>query len=166
MKTPNISHQRVRDLLDYDEETGVFTWRQRVGNVAAGTRAGSILSCNRRQLEVDGISIKTSRLAWFYVTGEWPSRNLDHKDCNSLNDAFQNLRECSQTQNQGNRRRPSNNSSGYKGVHYCNTNKTYLARVRFKGKCFCLGSFDDPEKAHAAYVAKARELFGEFARAA
>lgn len=90
---------------------------------------------------------------------------VDHKNGNSLDNRLCNLRRATKAQNCQNSKTPRNNTSGFKGV----TKLTYASGiVRFTAqiKGTYLGTFDTPEEAHAAYVAKATELFGEFARAA
>ena len=63
-----------------------------------------------------------------------------------------------------NKKRPSNNKSGFKGV--CQVGDKWQAGIKHQGKSIHLGWHDTPEEAHAAYVAAASRIFGEFARAA
>lgn len=167
MKTLDIQRAHLFEVLHYDSESGIFMWKARSGSRAAGKRAGSICKdTGRRVIQVNGNRVRASRLAWFYVYGAWPEGELDHADCNVLNDAISNLRDCTRTQNAGNIRRPKSNTSGFKGVSLIKSSGKYRATIKINRKSVWLGSFHDPRKAHEAYVAKARELFGEFARAA
>jgi hypothetical protein len=88
---------------------------------------------------------------------------VDHINRNTLDNRRENLRLATQSQNQANRGKPSNNTSGYKGVRWHKTAKKWVAQIKFKKLYFYLGSFDKPEEAYAAYCAKAKELYGEFA---
>jgi hypothetical protein len=112
---------------------------------------------------------KAHRLAWAHYYGIWPTRRLDHIDGNSANNAIANLRECSMSQNLGNAKRRADNSSGYKGVgrsnYWKHQNKPWTAVIRVDGKRHHLGRYKTPAEAHVAYVAAAKKLFGEFARA-
>ena len=90
------------------------------------------------------------------------SFQVDHKDGNGLNNQRNNLRPCTATQNQGNRRGTrKGNRSGYKGVT-CNKGK-WVARLQKKNKTITLGRFINIEDAARAYDAAALEYFGEFA---
>lgn len=89
---------------------------------------------------------------------------VDHKDCDGLNCVRGNLRLASNTENSRNQRISSRNTSGYKGVTWNKKSGKWQAGIKFDGKSYHLGLFDDPALAHAAYCEKAKELFGEFAR--
>jgi hypothetical protein len=91
---------------------------------------------------------------------------VDHKNGNGLDNRRENLRVCTRAQNGMNRRRGKNNTSGYKGVHWCASKQRWLARISVNGKQRSLGQYTDPQQAYAAYCAAALELHGEFARLA
>lgn len=158
-----LTASRVRELLDYDPATGVFRWKiARRGFAAAGDVAGGP---NTRGLywaiRVDGRRYRAHRLAWLYVYGSWPPGHLDHKDMVKWNNKVDNLRPATRSQNGGNRSRYANNRSGYKCVR--EHHGKWAARIQINGAGVHLGVFETPEMAHAAYVAKAKEVFGEFA---
>ncbi len=88
---------------------------------------------------------------------------VDHVDGNGLNNVRANLRLATHAQNQHNRRLQSNNSTGFKGVIWRKDCKRYQAFIKFNNKRKHIGYFDNPADAHAAYMAAAREYFGEFA---
>ncbi len=165
--------ERLREVLDYDPETGVFAWKQREGarkgwnTRFAGTRAGC-LSQGYVAVKIDGVLYLAHRLAWLYVHGEWPLQ-IDHIDTNRANNRFANLRLADTSQNGANRGPPRNNSSGFKGVTYCaggKRRKRWQAAIKRGQRMFNLGRFATPEEAHAAYAKAAAEHFGEFARSA
>jgi hypothetical protein len=159
-----LTVERLREVLDYDPATGVFTWliatsrRVRIGSVA-----GTVDPRGYRHINVDGHRYYAHRLAWFYVYGEWPAGILDHEDQVPGHDWFKNLRPATQSKNLANSRRKTDSLSGFKGVAYVPRLSRWQARVAINGKRFYIGSFATPEEAHAAYMAKARELYGEFA---
>src|SRR4051794_18660745 len=109
-----IGHSELKDILDYDPDTGEFTWRMkyarciRVGK-KAGARSGLYIRVN-----INGVPYSAHTLAWFYVHGEWAK--VDHKNLDGYDNRIANLRRCTDSQNNANRRRPMNNSSGYKSV--------------------------------------------------
>jgi hypothetical protein len=88
---------------------------------------------------------------------------VDHIDGNGLNNTRLNLRLADHSRNQMNRPAGKNNSAGYKGVSYHKAAGKFLSQIGHNGKNIYLGLHDTPEAAHAAYVAAALELHGEFA---
>jgi hypothetical protein len=90
--------------------------------------------------------------------------NVDHKDGDGLNNSRSNLRACTGTQNQCNRKGlQRNNTVGYVGVEYApKRNKPYRARVHFRGRHHFAGWHATKEEAAAARDRLAKELHGEF----
>jgi HNH endonuclease len=153
---------RLRELFKYDAVTGEFARIVNRQRYAAGTIAGWIDAYGYRCIGIDGKSYKAHRLAWLWMTGEFPACEIDHIDGNPLNSRWENLRAADHGQNARNQKLRADNKSGFKGVR-ANCQK-WVARIRVNGKTVVIGSFVTPEAAHAAYAAKASELFGEFAR--
>jgi hypothetical protein len=160
-----LTAERLRELLDYDPETGIFTWRANRGRARAGMVAGYLARDGYRLIEIDGHPYQAHRLAWLYVFGEWPEGYLDHRDCDRDNNAIDNLRTANRHQNAGNSRISKRNTSGYKGVSWHKRDRKWQAQIYRDGKACSLGYFDDPEEAHEAYMDAAREYWGEFASA-
>jgi HNH endonuclease len=156
---PRLTRARLRELLHYDEDTGEFRWWMRVGDeVRLGEVAGHV------EIRVDERTYRAHQLAWFYTTGRWGRPMIDHRDGNSTNNRWTNLRRATASQNRANSRRSRHNTSGFKGVCLCRRSGRWHAYVYKNGRRIHLGMFARPEAAHAAYVAAARKLFGEFAR--
>lgn len=87
-KQPNLTHERVREALDYNPATGIFKWKIRISyNVFAGTITGQKSKANGYSyIRLDNEEVTTARMAIFYMTGEWPERrvrfiNGDKSDC-------------------------------------------------------------------------------------
>jgi hypothetical protein len=97
------------------------------------------------------------------MTGEWPSAEIDHIDKNKLNNAWNNLRAASRAQNLTNV--AARSATGFKGVYWDKRRKKWKSHITHNRKTINLGRFNSPEAAHAAYMAKATELFQEFASA-
>lgn len=87
---------------------------------------------------------------------------VDHIDGDPANNIVENLRWVTETENHWNMRKPITNTTGYKGVSYSKARKKYEAKISIDNKTTHLGRFDTAEEAHAAYVAKAKELHGEY----
>lgn len=163
----SLDLDRLQEVLDYDPETGVFSWRIRIGpRCKLGQPAGCIKTQGYRRIAIDGVSYTASHLAWYHFYGEPSDSDLDHKDRNKDNNRISNLRKATFSQNSMNIGRLVTNTSGFKGVSKFsfNTRKKWRAQIRQNGKRFYLGAFDTPEEAYAAYCAKAAELHGKFMR--
>lgn len=158
------SAERVRELLDYNALTGGFLWRASPSrNTPAGSVAGA--DCEGyRLIRVAGGRYKAHQLAWLYMTGEWPSRQVDHKDTNRSNNRWDNLRLATGSQNKANMGKRADNTSGFKGVRWYPQTNRWVAQIGFQGKRKTIGYFKSPELAHVAYCEAADRLFGEFAR--
>lgn len=164
---PCLSQHELMQLLTYSPETGEFRWLVTSSNRAvSGSVAGSQTSKGYVAIQVLGQRHLAHRLAWLYMTGEWPSGQIDHKDRRRSNNRWSNLREASNRQNAHNVAVKASSKTGLKGVHFIAEAGLFTARIRHDGKRISLGCYRTAEEAHLAYVAKAEELLGEFARAA
>ncbi len=162
-----IAFWRLRNLLSYDPDTGEFTWLSAPSRrVKPGRRAGYVNGRGYVSIAVEGRLYLAHRLAWFWMTGEWPHAYIDHIDCDTLNNRWNNLREATYSQSATNQRISRVNKSGLKGVSRQQRGKKWKAQVTFKGKTYYLGLFDSKEEAHAAYKYAAKKLHGDYARAA
>jgi hypothetical protein len=158
----SLSAERLRELLDYDPETGVFTWRGRPGNgVRAGAVAGRVLSTGYRSIKVDRVEHFAHRLVFLYVTGAWPQQEVDHVDCVKDNNRWANLRDVDHSTNKRNLRRAlSTNRLGVLGVDRYRTGK-YRATARgIDGRQVHLGHHKTIEEASAAFKAFKAQLPG------
>lgn len=133
-------------------------------NTIVGTRAGSVRPDGYRAIRLDTVRYYEHRLVWLYVHGRWPVHDIDHRNTVRVDNILDNLREAGGSQNYGNAKLRSDNSSGIKGVIWNASRGKWNARISRQGRSFHLGSFDTSEEAAVAYEAAANEHFGEFAR--
>lgn len=101
-------------------------------------------------------------LAWFYMTGKWPLDELDHIDLDKSNNRWHNLRLATRSQNNTNKERYRNNTSGYKGISWYEKGKCWRAKIQKDRKQIHLGSFSRIEDAILAYKKAAKEFHEEF----
>ena len=159
-----IEPNELYKLLRYEPETGILTWRVTSSNRAViGTVAGYTKCLGYRLVRVKGERIRAHRIVWAMVHGEWPAYDIDHINGNPSDNRIVNLREATKSQNQHNRSKQRNNSSGFKGVVKQSPNR-WGAYIWVDGSAKYLGLFASPELAHEAYKAAAHRLHGKFAR--
>lgn len=164
MATDLVTQFRLKDLLHYDPETGEFTWLLTVNSrVPAGRVAGCLdRSVGYWQIRIDGKRYYAHRLAWLYMTGDFPPNQVDHRNRNRLDNRWDNLRAATNGQN-GQNSKPRGVSK-YKGVCWSKSNRKWQAQAQFNGKTHYLGIYDTEEAAAKAYAAFAAEHFPKFAR--
>lgn len=156
MATADLTAQRLRELLHYDPETGVFTWiASPRKSIAAGAEAGCVPKPGRKGkyivITIDKSHHYAHRLAWLYVTGGWPTNNIDHKNGDRFDNRFANLRDVSQRVNRENQTVCNrNNVLGVLGVR--KIGMRFYSKIRARGKVHALGGYPTPEEAHDAYM--------------
>ena len=149
---------RVRELLDYNQETGVFTWKTTRGGFAkAGTVAGTKDSHGHIQIKVDRKLYLAHRLVFIHVTGTAPSE-VDHINRDRSDNRWANLRPVSRSQNGHNRSVGVNNTSGAVGVSFVKHLSKWQAYINVEGKRKNLGYFSDLDSAILARKKAKEEL--------
>lgn len=158
-----INAATLRRILNYSPDTGVFTWLQPAGKLNAGAVAGSPNGSGYVHIQIAKKLHKAHRLAWLYMTGEWPTLFIDHRNMITGDNRWDNLRQATRSQNACNKGVPNTSKSGVKGVESM-PNGTFLADVTIDGKNTYLGTFATLEEAHAVVCAAREQMHGEFAR--
>lgn len=158
---PLPSAERIRSVFYYDQDTGVFTWKQTTSNAAqAGKRAGGQNSKGYTLIRLDGGSFKAGRLAWLFVTGEDPGElEIDHKNRMRSDDRFDNLRLASRKINCENIGIPKHNTSGIKGVSRHSRSGRWEAYIYHHKRRIQLGTFSAMAEAIEARKAAELKLF-------
>lgn len=156
MAATDLTAARLREVLHYDPGTGVFTRLLKTGSRATvGSRAGSLMKIGYVAISIDGHVYYAHRLAWLYVTGMWPTHEIDHRNGERADNKFANLREATRSLNAQNRGRQSNNTSGFVGVHKNANGSGWSADIKVQGVKFHIGSFPSPAEAgEAACIAR------------
>ena len=167
----NITAEYVRSRLDYDPETGVFTWKLQPGLASwnarySGKVAGSSDRYGYLMIKLQGRRLLAHRLVWLHVYGEWPAELVDHVNRDKADNRLSNLRAASYAQNSANMTKRARNTSGLKGVSPVSGTAKWRARIKIERKSINLGTFSSKRDAHAAYVQAATRLYGEFATVA
>ena len=151
-----LTAERLRELVHYDPDTGIFTRKTDRGGYKAGTVMGCVAHRGYHKMCVDKRKYYTHRLAWLYVHGEMPNV-IDHINGDTSDNRIANLRNVSQAENLQNITRPSRNSrSGVLGVY--KKRKKWTSALSLNNRTVRLGYFETKEAAYAAYVEAKRRL--------
>lgn len=150
-KPRTISWEKVKRHVSYDPETGHFTRLVRTGRRHhIGDRADCLDGQGYRFVVIDKERFLAHRLAHFYMTGEWPEHVIDHRDRDGTNNAWNNLKPCTQSENMQNQGPRTNNSTGYKNVYKRGTK--YVGQRMVQGVLRRTPLFSTPEAANQALV--------------
>lgn len=169
-KDDNLTAEFVRQILDYDPETGILTWKWRSDLRAcdnarlAGKNAGCLNENGYFHIIINKKSYKYHRIIWLHYYGEWPYCEIDHIDGDTINNKIINIRSATRTQNRQNKGIQKNNTSGFKGVSFKKAHNKWSSRISVNGRRVHLGYFDRSCDAYNAYCAAAERFHGEFAR--
>lgn len=158
MAKADLTAQRLREILAYDQHTGVFTWkmmlahRRKPGDIAGSLSHGYI------EIGINNHSYRAHRLAWLHSYGEWPIGQIDHIDGNRVNNAIANLRVVTNQKNSQNRHRVSTGkiTSEYLGVTWNAANSCWMAQIKVGGKNQYIGQYSTEYEAHIAYLHRKR----------
>jgi hypothetical protein len=158
-----ITQARLKELLSYNPVTGHFIRLVTVGGQEVGTVAGQ-RTTKAVQIRIDKGLYLAHRLAWLYMTGEWPDLDIDHANCNRRDNRWTNLRLATKSDNCCNTPKRGDNTSGFKGVVWHKSTSKWMASIQRENRRTHLGLFDCPAAAHFVYLLNAASLHGGFAR--
>jgi hypothetical protein len=119
----------------------------------------------RWRIKIGDTFYRAARLAWLYMTGEWPPIDVDHENNDPSDDRWKNLRLATELENARNKDVRNDSVTGIKGVQYRKLSGQYVARITVDGIRIYLGSFTTKERAAIAYLNAAIKYHGEFAKA-
>lgn len=157
-----LTAARVRELLDYDPDTGLFSRRLITRGRSANGPVGSPHGNGYLTITVDYRAVLAHRLAWLWMTGKFPRETIDHINGDKTDNRWANLRPASLSENNCNVTAYRHNTSGFKGVHRQKDDGKYRASLSYRNKTIHLGTYDTPEAAYARYCEAGRKLRGEF----
>lgn len=157
MTTSILTQTRLRELMHYDPDTGVFTRKVKIKGQHVGRIVGTSGTRGYLQCTVDGKPYKLHRLAWLYIYGKWPTHQIDHINHNTADNRLVNLRDVTCAHNHQNRARHTRSSSGYLGVTWHKRDQRWQAHIELNEKPYYLGSYKELSDAVSARIAAERE---------
>lgn len=160
-----ISTERLRSILEYNAETGVFRRKIRAAKMDVGSVVGARHSQDYLYARIENRLMFMHRVAWQYVYGSPPVGEIDHINGDRSDNRICNLRLSNRQQNSANTKRRYNNRAGAKGVVIDKRNGSIRAYIHVNSKTKYLGTFETIKDASSAYLKAAKEHFLDFARA-
>ncbi len=145
-----ISQAELKQLLHYCPETGQFIWRHKRGRQAAGSVAGTPTFCSHISISINGKRHYAHRLAYLYMTGDWPPEQVDHINHDGKDNRWSNLRLVSYQDNRRNMPLYARNKSGVCGLIWDKQRERWRVYITVEQKRIELGRFDDKLSAVAA----------------
>jgi hypothetical protein len=121
----NIDCNQLKEILEYQPETGLFFWKKGIQGIIKGSKAGHLSKDGYVDIRIKNRLYPAHRLAWLMMTGNWPDDFIDHINRIKSDNRFVNLREATKAENAQNTNIQSNNTSGYKGVVWHKPNKNW-----------------------------------------
>lgn len=164
-KEQKLTHEYIREILDYDEKTGNLIWKKHSWSTRIGKFAGTIQTSNychsngkkyirsepqkKIVVVINNISYKIHRIIYFWYYGIWPEY-IDHINGNSLDNRIENLRSVTSSENSMNRKISNRNTSGVVGVYFNKRDNIWFASGKINRKTFHIGCFVEKSDAISA----------------
>lgn len=159
-----ITQSELKELLNYDKDTGIFTWKKRTSNrIKIGSIAGNLHCRGYIELKVNGIRCLAHRLAWLYEHGELP-KLIDHINGDRKDNKIFNLRPASYAENSYNSKVRVDNKSGVRCVSWNKRSNKWEVRIKLNGKLHSFGSYKDLSLATIVADKIRQEYHKEFCR--
>lgn len=155
-----LTHARLLELLNYDPATGIFTSNLGgKGRRPIGTQMGSINKISGYvEVRADYKLYLGHRLAFFWMKGYWPTKQIDHRNGIRSDNSWDNLRDASQSMNSQNLGGPMrNNKCRLLGVSLHKATGLYRAVLWADGRHH-VKYRKTPEAAYEAYLKMKNEL--------
>jgi hypothetical protein len=154
----------INDLINYDSETGIFTWKKdRRNSIKKGDTLKQVDSKGYPRVKIDGERYLLHRIAYYLYYGEEPEF-IDHINNNRSDNRIDNLRACTLSQNGFNVGLSPKSTTGVKGVTWSKASKKYQCTLKVKGKSYYFGMYDDLELAELVAMEARNKFHGSFSR--
>lgn len=145
-----VTQERLKKLLNYDKDSGIFTWAKNRGRSSKGSVAGHLSYNGYVYIKIDGKNYSAHRLAWLYENAQLSDLQIDHINRIRNDNRISNLREVTPLENQQNHSKHKTNKSGIVGVHWCKRDQKWVAGISYKNKSITIGVFNTKEEAAEA----------------
>ncbi|MCK4792503.1 MAG: HNH endonuclease [Desulfobacteraceae bacterium] len=137
-----LTQKELKEVLNYNLETGELVWRISRGTRKAGDIAGTLNALGYVVIRIKGKLYLAHRLAWFIEHGRWP-KEIDHINHGKADNRWVNLREITHQENMMNQPLRKSNTSGVCGVDWHKRDNKWRSKIMIDGKTLHLGYFTD-----------------------
>lgn len=152
-----ITQKELKECLDYNEISGIFTWKKRLSDkTMVGGVAGTVTKSGYIQIKINGKLYLGHRLAWLYCNGYFPNKNIDHINGIKSDNRIFNLRQCNQSENNQNQKL----KAGTMGTSWNAKLNKWMAKIGINKQTIYLGYYLTREQAHEAYLEAKLNLHG------
>lgn len=159
----DLTQERLKELLDYDTDTGDFVRKVTRGGRKAGSVAGCLRPDGYRIIKVDSTIYRSHRLAFLFMEGSFPPDQVDHINHKEADNSWSNLRHATAEENNKHKSMQSNNTSGITGVSWRKDIGKYEVYIKADFKKIHLGLTHDKEEAiRRRKAAEVKYNFSEF----
>lgn len=163
MEKKILEVEYLKKYLTYHPDLGIFTSNVKRLRYIDGEPVGYTKKNGYIEIYLNGGYHYAHRLAWLYMTGEFPIDNIDHLDGNPQNNKWKNLRLANQSINTKNQKSKKSNKTGKIGVFYRKDREKWIAYIKVDYKRINLGTFLNFEDAATARV-QAEQKYGFISR--
>ena len=158
-----MDQSKLKDKLSYNRYAGEFFWLAKKGRYTCNDTVGYLSKRGYLRIKLNGKYYLAHRLAWLYVTGEWPKKFIDHINRDKSDNRFLNLRDVTHSQNQHNRLKQGKTKSKYKGITHIKKPDKWQAQICVNSKSIYLGRFKTEKEAGESYITACKKYHGDFA---
>lgn len=159
-----MTQKQLHEMFEYKDGNLIYKIKPaqcaKIGDVAGSVDKinGYVRTIIKRK------KYQAHRLIYIYHNGDIPNgMQIDHINQIKDDNKIENLRLATISQNNSNRPKHKNNTSGFKGVCWNKQHKKWIAHIKYNNKKIHLGCSDTPEGAYELYKQAASKYQGEFA---
>ena len=157
-----LTQAELQSQLHYNPESGIFTRLITKNKLKIGSVAGTLHHSGYIHIKINNKHYSAHRLAWLYVYGYFPKKQIDHINGNKSDNKICNLREATVFENNYNSKMRADNTSGAKGVFWNKQQQKWRVQIRVDGKSCYFGSFHSFFEAKQLAESLRKELHKEF----
>ena len=147
-----ISQDYLKSKLQYDKDTGIFVWKNSARGIKKGAVAGSISDQGYVVIRIDYKIYRAHRLAWLYMTGNFPKYEIDHINGIRSDNRFENLRDVTRSENKKNVGKYKTNVSGVNGVRWYAPLQKWHVQIQCNSVKIHIGYYSDLNDAISARI--------------
>lgn len=145
-----ITQERLKKLLHYNPDTGIFTSLCARGKIKSDDTLGWDSAAGYLGISIDYKFYMAHRLAWLYVYGDFPKKDIDHINHKKTDNRISNLRDVTKSQNLRNQKIRTDNTAGATGISWHKCAGKWRVYICVGGKQKHLGLFTDKDDAISA----------------